>query len=483
MVRTAWWFLCLLMVAGLPAAGVGATAPAGVGATVTAGVGTTVPAGVGTAVPAAQRPAPELTMALTGDSIITRALSVYEEPAYLEMIERIRGADVAFTNLEMLLHDYEVSPAHQSGGTWMRGDPAMAGELVWAGFDLVAMANNHTGDYGVEGMRLTMKHVREAGLVGAGVGESLMAAREAKFLETAKARVALISMASTFTAHSVAGRSRGDMPPRPGLSPLRFTTTQIVPPDAMAKLRDAAAALGQNVPGQNVPEAPQRLRFSGETYVLGDALARRSEPNEQDVAEIAAVVRNAKQLADYVIVTIHAHESGAERMAPAEFLVIFARAMVDAGADVFVGHGPHVLRGIEIYQGKPIFYSLGDFIFQNETLLRLPAENYQAYDLGADEHVADFNDRRYAGDTRGFPSQPEIWESVIAMPTFRGGELVSIELHPISLQFGAPPWVRGRPLLAEPELSRKILDDLIRISAPFGTTIRAAGGVGVVEVR
>jgi poly-gamma-glutamate synthesis protein (capsule biosynthesis protein) len=425
-----------------------------------------------------QGPAPELTMALTGDSIITRALSVYEEPGYLEMIERIRGADVAFTNLEVLLHDYEVYPAHQSGGTWMRADPAMAGELVWAGFDLVSMANNHTGDYGVEGMRLTMKRVREAGLVGAGVGESLMAAREAKFLETAKARVALISMASTFTAHSVAGRSRGDMPPRPGLSPLRYTTTQIVPPDAMAKLRDATAALGQNV-----PDEPQRLRFSGETFVVGDSLARRTAPDEEDVAEIAAVVRNAKQLADYVIVTIHAHESGAERMQPAEFLVTFARAMVDAGADVFVGHGPHVLRGIEIYQGKPIFYSLGDFIFQNETLLRLPAENYQAYDLGAGEHVADFNDRRYAGDTRGFPSQPEIWESVIAMPTFRGGELVSIELHPISLQFGAPAWVRGRPQPADPQLSRKILDDLIRVSAPFGTTIRAEGGIGVVEVR
>jgi hypothetical protein len=40
-------------------------------------------------------------------------------------------------------------------------------------------------------------------------------------------------------------------------------------------------------------------------------------------------------------------------------------------------HGPHVLRGIEIFKGKPVFYSLGDFIFQNETLLRLPAENYE----------------------------------------------------------------------------------------------------------
>ena len=52
---------------------------------------------------------------------------------------------------------------------------------------------------------------------------------------------------------------------------------------------------------------------------------------------------------------------------PADFIPIFARAVIDAGADVFVGHGPHVLRGIEIYKGKPIFYSLSNFIFQNET--------------------------------------------------------------------------------------------------------------------
>ncbi len=463
MLRTASLLMCLLVATGVPAGGL---------------PGTVAVPGPMVAAGGPQTAAPDFTMALTGDSIITRALSVYEEPGYLEMIEMIRGADVAFTNLEVQLHDYEVYPAHQSGGTWMRADPAMAGELAWAGFDLVALANNHTGDYGIEGMRLTMKHARAAGLVGAGAGESLAAAREAKFLETAKARVALISMASTFTAHSVAGRSRSDIPPRPGLSPLRFTTTRVVTPDAMAKLREAAMALGQQV-----PDNAQRLRFSGESFVVGDSLGRRTAPSEEDVAEIAAVVRNAKQLADYVIVTIHAHESGAERMAPAEFLVTFARAMVDAGADVFVGHGPHMLRGIEIYEGKPIFYSLGDFIFQNETLLRLPAENYQAYDLGADAHVADFNDSRYAGDTRGFPSQPEIWESVIAMPAFRGGELVSIEVHPISLQFGAPAWVRGRPLLADEELSGKILDDLIRISKPFGTTIRAEGGVGVVDIR
>ncbi|MEC7769118.1 MAG: CapA family protein, partial [Acidobacteriota bacterium] len=92
------------------------------------------------------------TMALTGDSIITRRLSVYQEPEFLEMVNLLRGADVAFTNLEMLFHDYEPYPMHQSGGTYMRAAPALVNELVWAGFDMVSRANNHTGDYGTLGM-------------------------------------------------------------------------------------------------------------------------------------------------------------------------------------------------------------------------------------------------------------------------------------------------------------------------------------------
>ena len=130
------------------------------------------------------------TMALAGDSIITRHLSVYQEPAFLKLMNLIRGADASFTNLEMLFHDYEPYAMNESGGTYMRAEPALAKELVWAGFDLVSRANNHTGDYGALGMRLTTKYVDQVGLVQAGVGESLAEAREAKFLETAKARVA-----------------------------------------------------------------------------------------------------------------------------------------------------------------------------------------------------------------------------------------------------------------------------------------------------
>jgi hypothetical protein len=58
--------------------------------------------------------------------------------------------------------------------------------------------------------------------------------------------------------------------------------------------------------------------------------------------------------------------------------------------------------------------------------------------------VADFNAARYANETRGFPTQREIWESVVAMPRWQGKELVAVELHPITLGFGLPASERGR---------------------------------------
>ena len=161
-----------------------------------------------------------LRLALTGDSIITRKLSVHEEPEFLEMINLIRSADAAFTNIEMLFHDFESHPMHQSGGTYMRAEPLMANELSWAGFDLGSLANNHSGDYGVPAMQLTRRYVAEAGIVAAGTGDSLMQAREAKFLDTSGGRVALVSVASTFPDHARASKSHGKkgpeaMPPGP----------------------------------------------------------------------------------------------------------------------------------------------------------------------------------------------------------------------------------------------------------------------------
>ncbi len=92
-----------------------------------------------------------------------------------------------------------------------------------------------------------------------------------------------------------------------------------------------------------------------------------------DVARSAAVVDSVRRLADLVIVTFHGGAEGAKALHVAEAaeslgreprgdLRLWARAVIDAGADAVVGHGPHVLRGIEFYRGKPIAYSLGNFL-------------------------------------------------------------------------------------------------------------------------
>ena len=421
------------------------------------------------------RERPPVTFALTGDSIITRKLSIYQEPEFIRLMDLIRGADVGFTNLEMLFHDYESPPMNESGGTWMRAEPALVKELVWAGFDLVSRANNHAGDYGIGGMRLTTKYVREAGLAQAGVGESLAEAREARFFDSPKGRVALISTASTFPDHSRASATRGDMPPRPGLNPLRFTTTTVVSRDGMDALRRVARELGQRPTDQD-----DGLTFSGRRYVVGDKPGVHTQPLKEDVDGMARVVSSAAKMADYVIVTSHTHEGGPDRTVPADFLIAFAHAMVDAGADMFVGHGPHVVRGIEMYKGKPILYSVGDFIFQNETLLRFPSEAYDAVGLGRDSEIGDFNAARSGNDRRGFNVDREIWESFVATLQWNGKQLTELRLHPISLGFGAPMTERGRPMLANPALARQILDNIAARSQPFNTRITIENGVGRV---
>lgn len=416
------------------------------------------------------------TMALTGDAIITRRLSPYKEPSFLAMVELMRSADVAFTNLEMLLHDYEPFPAASSGGTYMRGDPFLAEELAWAGIDMVSMANNHTGDYAADGHRITRRYVEAAGLVSAGTGENLAEAREARFLETHDGRVALVSVSSAFTEHSVAGPAKGAVRGRPGLNPLHINSWRTLPAPELERLRQTLEET--ELPFRELPDGG--ISVFGSTILPGAQAGQDSEPDPRDTREIAAVVNNASRLAEYVIVTIHAHNQG-------PYLQTFARAMIDAGADVFIGHGPHYLTGIEIYQGKPIMYSLGDWIFQNETLLRLPFDNYDGQGIGDDPlaWVADFNQVRYQDETTGFPVRREIWESVVAVPTFEGEALVALELHPITLGFGQPATVRGRPMLAGTELGRKIIQDLVDASEVHGTRVEwdAQRGIGVVRLR
>jgi poly-gamma-glutamate synthesis protein (capsule biosynthesis protein) len=406
-------------------------------------------------------------------------LSPYEEPHFLTLRDLVRGATAAFTNLEVLFHDYEedVIPAAVSGGTYMRAEPKLAGELAWFGFDLVSRANNHSLDFGVGGMRRTTRAVEAAGLVHAGVGENLALARAPAYLETPRGRVALISIASTFDGAMRAGAQRKDMRGRPGLSPLRFSRNLVLPEDRFSVLVDIMRAFR---PG--LPDDPDSFSFGGTRFVKGEEVGQETRVNPDDLEQIVQTVRDAKRQADFVLVTSHTHEAAGQREIPADFLVETAHAVIDAGADVFAGHGPHVLRGIEIYEGKPIFYSLGNFIFQNETVELQPANNYERYDLPPEALPGEFQDRRIER-TRGggFPGDPAYWEGLLAMTEFSDGELSEIRLYPVTLGHGLDRPQRGRPLLATGEHGRAILEGLAALSTPMGTTIVLERGMGVIR--
>ncbi|WP_419948919.1 CapA family protein [Candidatus Palauibacter sp.] len=419
-----------------------------------------------------------MSIALAGDAIISRKMSPYREPEFLALRDIIRNATTAFVNLEILFHDYEddVIPAAASGGTYMRAEPEIAHELAWFGFDMVSLANNHTMDFGAGGARRTVEATEAAGLAVAGYGENLAQARAPVYVETPGGRVALISIASTFDDAMRAGHQRPDMRGRPGLSPIRYDRHVTVTADQMAGLRDALSAAGRG------GGAGPRLSFGGMTFTVGDKPGMKTVPHAGDLAEIVEVVKEAQRQAEWVIVTSHSHEGGERRDLPADFLVDIARASVDAGADMFVGHGPHILRAVELYQGKPIFYSLANFAMQNETVELQPQDNYEAQGLGFEDHPGMFQDVRIERMGAGsFPAGKGFWESVVPVVEYEDGKLAEIKLYPITMGWQLPRPVRGRPMLADDALGKEILEGLAQLSAEFGTTMTIEDGVGVIR--
>jgi poly-gamma-glutamate synthesis protein (capsule biosynthesis protein) len=167
---------------------------------------------------------------------------------------------------------------------------------------------------------------------------------------------------------------------------------------------------------------------------------------------------------------------------PAEFIGAFARAMIDAGAHLVAGHGPHLMRGMELYQGKPIFYSLGNFIGQNELVPKIPADGYERFRAEPDLTPGQVYQKRTLGDQAGFPADRRYWESVVPLLSYDGGVLRSIELTPISLGWKDARHRRGRPRLAEGEEARAILERFAELSRPFGTTVSINGAAAHVSL-
>jgi len=432
------------------------------------------------------------TFIFTGDSFITRKLPERGYAGFDEIAEIIKQYDVRFNNLEITVHDNEGYPDAESGGTWAMTDPQTLESLLQFGFNVFNTANNHAMDYGHGGLLATIRQLRERKVAFSGTGATLAEASAPAYVETSGARAAIIGACSTCFPSSVAGNARIDMKGRPGLNPIRFETVYKVRREYFDVLSRIAAVTNMNAEreksvrdGYTPPFPEGKFNFGGLTFMLSETDELCTAPLEKDVLRIAASVEEAKRQADYAMVSIHAHESlDGNSAVPANFIKEFARLCIDKGADAVIGHGPHELRGIEIYNGKPIFYSLGNFVFQTETIALQPADAYEKHSMSNLTTVGQYMSNRSKNETRGYVVQPNIWRSVMAGMTAVDGSITRICLYPVTLHMEAPRSRRGWPSVLKGEEMKKdgVLEYLASLSKPFGTELRIENNCAFIDL-
>ena len=427
-----------------------------------------------------------ISVIATGDSLLAQRLPRNDENC-LRIKSLLESSDVRFTNFELLLHDFEVSPAAVSGGTWVAARPPIIQDLKWLGFNMYACATNHSLDWGHDGLLTTIRHLENAECIYAGIGHNLAEASQPKYLETPGGRVALISVSSTGKDWHIAGEQRPDVKGRPGINMLRFDTVHYLPEEDIETLKTIVNKTDVNA---------RRFQLEGEGFVkpeAGFAIGNiRFEAgnqgsvttyNQKDADRILKAVNEAKRQADVVLVSHHVHEfKGATKDISSDFAREFARMCIDSGVHAYLGHGPHILRGFEVYKKKPIFYSLGDFIIQNDSIERQPAEFFDIYGLDASNTPSDAFDARSKNGTKGLVVNKKVFESVIASFQVENGQIDRVELIPITLGFEKTRSLKGRPQLASAEDSERILTELALLSAEYETKIEIRDGRGYVDL-
>jgi poly-gamma-glutamate synthesis protein (capsule biosynthesis protein) len=442
-------------------------------------------------------------LSAVGDCIISRPLTPYlGDPGFAAIVDVLRAGDAVYGNCEISLVDLERFkgyPHAWEGDYPMVANPAVAQDLAAFGFQIMSQANNHSLDWGIEGMRETSDRLAAAGIVHAGCGEHAGSARAARYLETPKGRVGLVSFASTFLPTSEALPPRTAAPGRPGVSALKLHRKWVVPQevfDALSTLpRSAAYGSGAATKAGEGPgegKTPSELELFYTRIVPGQKPGTAYDIDPGDAAEILRCIRLGKQHSDLLIAALHSHEAENERPVPATPLLppaclrSFAHAAIDAGADAFVTAGTHNLGPIEVYAGKPVFYGMSNF-FWSDLQEPLSADLYQPRACGqmvarGFEHPERATDADLTAVFEATEFAHEwIFESMVAHSTYEGGRVRQIAIHPVWLRYGEPLTRSGIPQPAPPERAERIFEYLRQVSQPYGTTIVMEDGVGYVR--
>ena len=384
--------------------------------------------------PAAWAQSNAITITLAGQSMIRSDIRE-TSPAAVPVIQGLLKGDVIFTNLEAAVAE-KGETTHEGRG--FLTPPEALDALQAFGFNLLSLSGNHAFDLKVNGIQNTLRETAKRKITRAGTGNNVTEATVPGYLHTPKGTIALIASASGLIAPGASATAD-----HPGVNELRVE-----------------AGARQNEATEDLPEGVANT------------------PNPEDSQRILQSIRDARQHADIVVVYQHNHvfsnhsfstvftEGLPERLAPNEWLVKWTHGEIDAGADIIVMHGAPMLHGVEIYHGRPIFYDLGNFIYN-----LVPTLTYI--------------------------DEPINWESAVATVQFEGKNLKSVSLRPIALNNigqGQPDMhdeyasnqflqTRGLPTPVTGKRAGYILQRLADASKPFGTVMEIKGDTAEIKLK
>lgn len=379
-------------------------------------------------------------------------------PDVNRMLRLFQDADVGFANHEGSGFDLPgpagTTKAAQNGGGYPRITAAMDRDFRAMGIKMVSLANNHAGDWGRGGLLATLATLRAVGIVEAGAGASLSEARRAGVVYTPRGTVGLIATASTFNPATVAADAIGALPPRPGISVLHVRPEIDLSDAQMVLMRRLGNASWQ--PGSGVRDQANAITVGGVTFRPGSSHEITYIVDESDRKAILSSITEAKRANDMVVFSIHAHEvaTSGSSASVADFLPPLFHQAIDAGADIVVRAGPHILGAVEIYKGKPIFYGLSSLFF----------------DIGGAS-------RRFNGHLMS----SDFNDAAVAVTTFKGGRPDVVRLYPITTILDDRAAFGGSRIVTGAEAER-ILRRIQKESEPFGTQIQIANGIGIIRI-
>jgi poly-gamma-glutamate capsule biosynthesis protein CapA/YwtB (metallophosphatase superfamily) len=301
----------------------------------------------------------------------------------------LKQGDIGFCQLETNLST-RGTPLPQARLP-MRAHPNAARAIRDCGFQAVSFASNHCMDFGQEAFFDTIDAIRANGMEPVGVGRNIMEARSPAVLERNGTRISFLAYNSILPDGYWAETDR------PGCAPMRVWTIY------------EQVELDQ--PGS-------RCRI-------------HTFPYKDDLQAIADDIEKAKSNADIVIVSMHwgIHFVPAQL---ADYQRETARRAIDCGADIILGHHPHILKGIEIYNGKVIVYSLGNFAIEQ------PAAFMQdLYKTARHREIEELNPRW--DENREYPLPPETRKSLIIKCAIAQKYIRRISFLPVYLTVGSEP--------------------------------------------